>query len=755
MKRALSKIFIGFSLLILFCAPTFGNVKTTLAEFSFFDPLNVSQTVSRGWEKISGETITDSVTKSATNGVLKEVGSKVGEWAIQILAYVTYAILTLSAFYLGIAGIILNFVILKTVVGIKELMDSITAINSGWTLLRDLGNSLFIFILLYLGISTVLGLNEGKTKIIIRNVIIIGLLVNFSLFFTKVLIDASNIPSLFFYNKITADKFADGNGVDQAKDFSGKFMESLGITSFFDTDSKAFVAAYTAGGYAQWQTMFIKHIGGSIIMFITAVTFTYGALLFIIRFIVLVALLILSPIAYFGLILPGTATWAKKWWNLLTGQLVFAPVYMLFMYLVLVLAQGMSGQGNGGSQGLSGLFDLTKKTVDGANSAIALTSAGTITPAQPQNAFGMIFSFAVIIGFMILAGIISTSIATNTGGAVGGMLKRMRGSVIGTGKWMGKKAVDAGKSTARVPVRIGGAGLSSIGRNTLGARAYHKLNSDEGKELKRRADEGDESAKLELKKLDARASADYSLGNTRFGKALGLKATDNGGYKKRYETQKVKTNSEINRIGTMDQTHIADIETARGELKAAEDAYNAAAAMPLGVARDAQMKTTATNLKTAQGKLDNRKHVAQQHVTQQRMQYAAGVLNNPGASHAQKAAAKDYMKKVRTTKPSKEEAVAIKEAQLRDQIASGAVTATDISNAERGVIKDLPGEILSNPLVMPNLTKDQLEAIRQNTDNKLNPTQKAALVAHLRAQPAGSPIANYLSSNNGANSYWS
>ena len=64
-------------------------------------------------------------------------------------------------------------------------------ITEGWKILRDIANLSFIFILLYVAIRTIFG--DGGAKKTIITVVIMALLLNFSLFFCRVIIDASNI----------------------------------------------------------------------------------------------------------------------------------------------------------------------------------------------------------------------------------------------------------------------------------------------------------------------------------------------------------------------------------------------------------------------------------------------------------------------------------------------------------------------------------------------------------------------------------
>ena len=68
------------------------------------------------------------------------------------------------------------------------MSDSIKTI---WVLLRDTANITFIFILLYAAIKQIV-MGEVATKTL-KNIIIAAVLINFSLFITKVVIDVGNM----------------------------------------------------------------------------------------------------------------------------------------------------------------------------------------------------------------------------------------------------------------------------------------------------------------------------------------------------------------------------------------------------------------------------------------------------------------------------------------------------------------------------------------------------------------------------------
>ena len=77
-------------------------------------------------------------------------------------------------------------------------------VEKGWGAVRDVANIFFILMLLYVAIKTVLSLNVTDNKRLVGVIIIVALLINFSLFTTKVVIDASNILAKIFYNNITS-----------------------------------------------------------------------------------------------------------------------------------------------------------------------------------------------------------------------------------------------------------------------------------------------------------------------------------------------------------------------------------------------------------------------------------------------------------------------------------------------------------------------------------------------------------------------
>jgi hypothetical protein len=114
---------------------------------------------------------------------------------VELLAGLGDVILILASWFIGLMGVVLNISILLTM-NIKAIFDSTPAIRDVWVVIRNLSSILIIFALLYASIATILDVSKTNVKTLVGSIIMAGVLINFSLFFTKVAIDASNLVSL-------------------------------------------------------------------------------------------------------------------------------------------------------------------------------------------------------------------------------------------------------------------------------------------------------------------------------------------------------------------------------------------------------------------------------------------------------------------------------------------------------------------------------------------------------------------------------
>ncbi len=277
--------------------------------------------------------------------------------------------LTIGGALLRLTGMLFDLLVLHVIVQFKNTLDVLQitgAINTGWTIFRDVANILIIGIFVFIAISIILGLKEFGQKKMVATVIVIAILINFSLLFTQMIIDISNFTALQFYNatvRANSNHLIAGRG-DQV-DIAAAFLAPMGITSVWD-DTRAItdlVAKEAQGGgstgvAAGLQAFAFGFIGGVMLIVIAAV-FLYGSFLIASRAVLLIILMLTSSVAFASHLIPklsnGEYGWST-WWKSLLNVSIFAPLLMVFLFisLTIVKAAGSVGTASGTLGGIAG-----------------------------------------------------------------------------------------------------------------------------------------------------------------------------------------------------------------------------------------------------------------------------------------------------------------------------------------------------------------------------------------------------------------
>lgn len=414
-----------------------------------------------------------------------EVGSGI---ISAVVAPVSLLILKITSLLTMLSGGILNFVVDHTIVKMAANYKEISAISGAWGTVRDVANMGFIFILLYASIQMILG--EGKdTRKLIVNIIIAALLINFSMFFTQVVIDAANIIALTFYHAI-APTAVTGNLLDAG--LSNSLMAPLHLNTIWNMRS-----TLTNGSMA------VIGIMGSVITLIAAFIFFAVALMLVIRYVVLILVLILSPIAFLGDVIPGASGYAKDWRKALFGQAFFAPVYMFLTWITIKM------------------FNDPKMFPTSAGESWAEAFGGEVTTNTANVAFsdssvGLAFNFVVIIVFLIATLIISKKVSDSAGQGINKLTSKALGY--------------AGGAT------LGMAGYA--GRRTIGAASTAVANSEWLKNKEKQGGASGMMARLSLKSGQKLAKQSFDVRGTALGGALDAgKAGGKGGYEQMVKDQ--------------------------------------------------------------------------------------------------------------------------------------------------------------------------------------------------------------------------
>lgn len=305
------------------------------------------------------------------------------------VAWIGSFILWLVSWILYVANEFFNKAIYESVQNFSSYAD-LSSIKGAWSTIRNLTNIGFIFVLLYAAVGMTLRLSSFDSKKVVVRVIIVALLINFSAFFTRALIDASNLLANQFYQQV-------GNGertVFDSPDISAAIVANIPIykRTVGTWINNSASTPETPKSIGLWQT-FVETAGGSILLIITAFILFAGGFLFALRLVRLLFLLILSPLAYFFSVLPKTSEYSKKWWGIFWKDIIFAPVYIIMIFLVVKIITD----------------NLTVK----------------------DQSTGSLIYFFIIITFMALTLVVANSLGAQGAGAMMKLGKKLKGGTTG------------------------------------------------------------------------------------------------------------------------------------------------------------------------------------------------------------------------------------------------------------------------------------------------------------------------------------
>ncbi len=188
-------------------------------------------------------------------------------------------------------------------------------IKDGFDTTRQIVNIVFILILTFIGLATILRLQTYQLQKTLPSLIIMALLVNFSGVFVGFVVDIGNIFTKAFINA----------------------GESLKVWSVADIPLIPF-----GGGAAKLGT----HIVEIIYYLISTLVYFVVVLLFGVRTLILWTLSILAPIAFAAYILPGTKKYWSQWLQtLIQWSILGIPIAFTLYLAKTVMLAGPSGFG--------------------------------------------------------------------------------------------------------------------------------------------------------------------------------------------------------------------------------------------------------------------------------------------------------------------------------------------------------------------------------------------------------------------------
>lgn len=257
----------------------------------------------------------------------------------------------LFAWMFGVALILLDQVVLFTVAKMGAYIKNLTSVGVAWRIFRDLGNIALIFGFLAGGLMTILQVDAyGYGRKMLPKLLLVAVFLNFSLFFAEAIIDINNYLSLQVYNQISGGTGAGVKtlGVSEINQepLANAIMTNIGLQRIYGS-----AISGSALSIFEKNPMTVGVLSIFLFLIASFVIMTL-ALILLMRFVILLYHIIVSPIGFVSLALPRMDSFGKKWWSGLVEQAITAPVLLLLLYVALRIitdASFFSGIGCTGS----------------------------------------------------------------------------------------------------------------------------------------------------------------------------------------------------------------------------------------------------------------------------------------------------------------------------------------------------------------------------------------------------------------------
>lgn len=391
----------------------------------------------------NGEIIPTAATCSGVYGFFATPAKCIGRTLSVVIGS---ALVSVTAWLLAAAGLLFNVLIDHTIISFGYLFtpEVGVAIGTAWGAFRDIANIVIIGMFVFIAVNMILGVKEFGEKKKVAQVLIIAVLLNFSLLFTKIIIDASNFTAMQFYkaselstgvtDKETLNNFA----TFSKKGISGRFIDLMGLGSLAETSNALTNAAFgtetnnytTANG---WLALLFGFLAATLLL-AAAVVLLYGCLLLLTRAILLILLMLTSALAFASWLIPHhfiEQGW-MMWWKSLLKTAFFAPILMAMLWATLLVAEKI-------------------KPVGGALGSLAKD------PTKLPD-LNVLFSYLIIIGLLFA----SFKTARSFSHSISGFAATQ--SALGTGL---RLATAAGLTYVASSAQT----LGFLGRNTIGKYA--------------------------------------------------------------------------------------------------------------------------------------------------------------------------------------------------------------------------------------------------------------------------------------------
>ncbi len=303
-------------------------------------------------------------------------------------------------------------------------------IQTGWKMMRDLCNLFFLLALLFIAFCTILQIEKYNAKKNLLTLIIFALLINFSKPIAVFIFDGSQLLMQWFIQG-TGDR---GNITNTLGGYAGV--------------SQAIKSAVQQSNILSGATDLLFSI---IFVFIFDVILICFGLFLLIRIVVIWLLVIVSPFAFFAMILPDFRKLSNQWWDALFRYSYVGPAIAFFLWLATKMKSIQS----------------------------KLTAGGTLTDAHPFQQMPILIPYLITIVFLFAALMMANQFGIYFAQTITGSANKFM-------KWAAVNLLKWGERAWLMPerkIKLGGKEFSF----TLSPRAWIKGWQEHSAEVERRA----------------------------------------------------------------------------------------------------------------------------------------------------------------------------------------------------------------------------------------------------------------------------
>ncbi|MDD3487031.1 MAG: hypothetical protein PHF35_01470 [Candidatus Moranbacteria bacterium] len=202
----------------------------------------------------------------------------------------------------------------------------------GWTVVRDVCNLFFLLILLFIAICTILKIEKYHAKKTLLWVVLMALLINFSKPIAVFIFDGSQLLMNIFLSQMGTY----GTGEESTSTIIAKSAKIAEIIYKSLPNGFTISETNTRAAYISIQYLFAV-----IFLFMLGVAYLVMAIFLIIRIVAIMILIIVSPLAFFAIIIPDFSKMSSKWWSALFEYSYYGPAAAFFLLLTTKLSSAL------------------------------------------------------------------------------------------------------------------------------------------------------------------------------------------------------------------------------------------------------------------------------------------------------------------------------------------------------------------------------------------------------------------------------